>query len=99
MTVVGSGGVAIKRFDKTKKFEKDFKKLTPHYQSIFAAKLKDLLKDPRPPGLRFEKLQGYRRPDIYTIHLDGNYKASFEIQGDVAVFRTIGTHNKIDRSP
>jgi len=99
MTVVGSGGVVIKKVDKKNKFTRDFQKLTPHYQELFREKLKDLLKDPRPPGLRFEKLQGYRNPNIYTIHLDGNYKASFEIEGDTVIFRTVGPHNKIDRSP
>jgi plasmid maintenance system killer protein len=38
--------------------------------------------NPRPPGLRFEKLQGYRRPDIYTIHVTGNFKISMEIEGN-----------------
>ncbi|MCP4596168.1 type II toxin-antitoxin system RelE/ParE family toxin [Neptuniibacter sp.] len=99
MTVVGSGGVAIKKIHRTKKFEKDFKKLSSHYKELFANKLRDLLKNPRPPGLKFEKLKGYRRPDIFTIHLDGNYKASFEIEGDMVIFRTVGPHDKIDRSP
>lgn len=49
--------------------------------------------------LGFEKLKGYRRPDIYTIHIEGNYKASFEIIGSEAVFRRIGNHDKIDRAP
>lgn len=99
MTVVGGGGLVIRSFDKKKKFEKDYQKLPPQYQALFKKKLEDMLASPRPPGLRFEKLKGYRRPDIYTIHLDGNYKVSFEMDGDCAVFRAIGNHNYIDRKP
>ena len=62
-------------------------------------KLRDLLRNPMPPGLRFEKLQGYRNPSIYTIHVTGNYKASMEIDGDTATLRRVGTHNEIDRRP
>ena len=66
---------------------------------IFTSKLNDLIKDPRPPGLRFEKLKRYRNPEIYTIHITGNYKISFEVDGNIAILRTIGNHNAIDRQP
>lgn len=59
----------------------------------------DLLNDPRPPGLRFEKLKGYKNPDIYTVHINGNYKLSFEIEGSNAKLRCVGNHNDIDRRP
>ena len=61
------------------------------------AKLDDLLKNPRPPGLRFEKLKGYRRPNIYTIHDTGNYKTSLAIAGADARLRRVGPHNYIGR--
>ncbi|MFI3223248.1 MAG: hypothetical protein QX191_09455, partial [Methylococcaceae bacterium] len=66
---------------------------------VIPEKLNDLFKQPFPAGLKFEKLKGYRRPDIYTIHINGNYKISFEIVGCVAKLRCVGNHNDIDRLP
>lgn len=63
--------------------------------------LKDLKKYPQPGYLKLEKLGGYRRPSIYTIHFTGNnsHKISFEMKSDVAVMRSVGTHKLIDRTP
>lgn len=56
---------------------------------------------PPPARLRFEKLTGYKNPSIYTIHVTRNHshKLSFELVGNVAVLRKIGTHKEIDRAP
>jgi len=99
MTIIGGGGVTIVAIERLVTFTKDYKKLTVELQSLTKSKIKDLLKNPRPPGIRFEKLKGYRKPNIYTIHVTGNYKISFEIKGSTAILRRIGTHNLIDRKP
>lgn len=99
MTIVGAGGAALTSVAMTKRFEKDFKALSPEQQDLVDAKLKDLMKNPRPPGLRFEKLKGYTKPNIYTIHVTGNYKISFELNGNAGILRRVGTHNEIDRCP
>lgn len=99
MTIVGSGGVSIKTVDYKKAFKDDFSGLDPVIQERVSGRIKDLLKDPRPPGMRFEKLKGYRNPDIYTIHVTGNFKISFEIIGDCAMLRRIAKHDRIDRKP
>lgn len=99
MTVTGAGGVIIKQLSTTTRFDKQFKKLPPEIKRLIPQKLNDLLSEPRPPGLRFEKLKGYAKPDIYTIHITGNYKLSFEISGARAHLRCIGNHNEIDRLP
>jgi len=99
MTQVGQGGVVIVGLQYLKTFKKDFSKLTPDYQNLVESKLKDILKNPRPSGLKFEKLKGYKNPDIYTIHVTGNYKISFAINGDEATLRRVGNHNYIDRTP
>ena len=99
MTVVGGGGVRVSAVRPSRKFEKDFSKLDLQMQNLALAKLKALLLHPFPPGLRFEKLKGYKRPDIYTIHVTGNYKISFEIDGTTATLRRIGPHDFIDRAP
>ena len=99
MTVVGRGGVVIKSVDYRARFQKDYSCLARELQELVEAKIKDLLKDPRPPGLRFEKLKGIRNPSVYTIHVTGNYKISFEIIGDCAILRRVANHDTIDRTP
>ena len=60
-----------------------------------------LLADPQPARLHFEKFAGRRKPPIYTIHAtsDDCYKVSFELFGDVAIMRRVGSHKTIDRRP
>ncbi len=99
MTVIGQGGVLITAIDYKTSFKRHFKKLTPQMQALTEAAIQELIAVPRPSGLRFEKLKGYRRPDIYTVHITGNYKLSFEINKQTAILRNIGNHNKIDRNP
>jgi mRNA-degrading endonuclease RelE of RelBE toxin-antitoxin system len=78
---------------------KKIQKLPHEIKELVPEKLQDLLKNSFPAGLRFEKLKGYRRPDIYTIHITGNYKISLEIEGTTAKLRCVGNHNAIDRTP
>lgn len=100
MTTVGAGGVVISGWTASKRFIKEYKKLVPDMRQRTDDKLDDLQKNPRPPGLGFEKLQGYKQPFIYTIHITGNYKVSFEvIEGNVAFLRRVATHDEIDRAP
>jgi mRNA-degrading endonuclease RelE of RelBE toxin-antitoxin system len=97
VTRVGAGGVVIKRWAKSRRFHKDYDKLTIEQRDTVDQKLQDLCKDPRPPGLAFEKLKGYDA--IYTIHITGNYKLSLDIVGSDAILRRVGTHDDIDRAP
>jgi len=99
VTQVGAGGVRITEWSFSSRFKRQYKKLTKEQQQLCNDKLAELKKDPMPPGLRFEKLQGYRKPSLYTIHLDGNYKLSMEITGTKAHLRNVGPHNEIDRAP
>jgi len=99
MTRVGTGGVVLRAMQPTKRFERDYRKLEASMQSRVDDRLRDMLKDPRPPGLAFEKLNGYTRPDIFTIHITGNYKLSFEVDGTLAILRRIACHKDIDRRP
>jgi mRNA-degrading endonuclease RelE of RelBE toxin-antitoxin system len=99
LTEVGTGGVVIARWAKTKRFHKDYDKLTIDLRNQVDSKLQDLAKNPRPPGLRFEKLKGYDKPPIYTVHVTGNYKMSMEVSGSDATLRRVGTHDEVDRAP
>ncbi len=99
MTVTGAGGAIITHLGRTERFQRDYGKLSVELRGKVQAKLRDLLKNPRPPGLRFEKLKGYSRPDIYTIHITGNYKLSFLVNGATAILRRVADHDEIDRAP
>lgn len=98
MTVTGAGGVQIATWRKSRRFHKDYDKLTIDLRDLVDQKLQDLVKQPMPPGLRFEKLKGYADPDVYTIHVTGNYKLSMEIDGNQAFLRRVADHNEIDRA-
>lgn len=59
-----------------------------------------LVQQPVPSAWRFHRLHGYK-PGLYTIDVWTNksYKASFHLDGDVAVMRRVGPHKAIDRMP
>lgn len=99
MTVVGSGGVRIARWVKDDRFQKQYRKLPSDLRARIDSKLIDLTKDPMPPGLRFEKLSGYRNPYLYSFHVTGNYKVTLSIEGDCAYLRRVSNHDTIDRAP
>jgi len=99
MTHTGAGGLIITEVQYANKFKRDRKRLENSLRKRLDEKIKDLYRNPMPAGLRFEKLQGYRNPDIYTIHITGNYKASLEINGSTAKLRRVRNHNEIDRQP
>lgn len=82
-------------------FKRCVKRLSAEVKEALISALQDLKRDPQPARLRLEQLSGYRRPDIYTIHITTNHshKASFEIDGTTAIMRRVGTHKEIDRTP
>ncbi len=100
MTITGAGGVIIKSWKKSRRFHRDYDKLDIALRDLVDEKLQDITKPVRPSGLVFEKLKGHAKPDIYTIHVTGNYKVSLEIiNGDIAFLRRVANHNEIDRAP
>jgi len=99
MTVIGAGGVVIRTIQLSNRFERDFKKLPPELKALCQEILPKLLEIAVSPGLRFEKLKGYHKPALYSLHITGNYKVSLEINGDAALLRRIACHDEIDRQP
>jgi hypothetical protein len=96
MTVVGAGGVRISKWQKGRRFHRDYDKLTIELRDLTDIALQDLVKDPRPSCLRFEKLKGWE--GIYTAHITGNYKMSMELHdGSCAYLRRVANHDEIDR--
>lgn len=92
-----AGGVAITSFQPTARFAKDFRKLPHDLRDRVEEALKKLQMNPRPAGVRFEKLQ--QPPDTYSIHVTGNYKISFNVDGNCAILRRVAPHKEIDRAP
>lgn len=103
MTIVGAGGIRFTSWDASPRFKKDYKKLDGTIVKLVKAKLEDVLKNPFPAGLGFEKLSGYSDPDVYTFHVTGNFKVSLETRKSgnecIAFLRRVGPHDLIDRSP
>ena len=99
MTATGAGGMQISTWRKSRRFHREYDKLTVEMRDLVDQKLQGLIKIPMPPGLEFEKLKGYSNPDIYTIHVTGSYKVSMEIDSGKAFLRRVAVHNEIDRAP
>lgn len=103
MTVIGAGGIKFTRYRFNSRFKRELDKLSPGLKQRTLEKIADLCKDPRPAGLAFEKLKGYRNPDLYSIHVTGNYKVSLEVRSEkdacIAILRRVAPHNQIDRAP
>jgi len=100
MTVVGTGGVCLKKIIRSCRFLKDYKSLDSGMKERVDNTLRKLLQNPIPSGICFEKLKGYKNPDIYTVHVTGNLKISIEIKdGNEAILRRVAQHDQIDFNP
>lgn len=99
MTGFQSSGLVIQSITYRQTFLADYSKLTPNIKNRVDKQIEKCMQNPMPRGLRFEKLQGHSNPDIYTIHVTGNWKISMEINGSTADLRRIAVHNTIDRNP
>jgi len=84
-----------------KSFQNSYKGLPDDIKEHFKEAKKELLKYPQPSSLRLHQLSGWKNPKIYTIDVGPNhsYKLSFELDGEIAIFRRVGTHKLIDRCP
>lgn len=84
-----------------KSFQNSYKALSDDIKQAFKDAYPLLLEFPQPSKLRLHGLTGIRNPKVYTIDITTNHshKLSFELNGDIAVFRRIGTHKDIDRKP
>ncbi|HAG0014401.1 TPA: hypothetical protein G8O67_001638 [Salmonella enterica] len=89
------------RLDVYPAFMRRFSQLPDDIKRQAAKAINDLRQKPMPKSINFEKLRAYMNPSIFTIHATRNHshKISFEIEGDIAIMRKIGTHKEIDRSP
>ena len=92
------GGWAIRLTDR---FVKDFKSLPIDLQKQVEACIKDLGVDPIPNTRRAHRISiAGHRPQVFSVDVSSNksHKLSFEIDGNTAVLRRVGTHRELDRS-
>lgn len=100
MTEIGAGGITFRGWKPSTRFTKQYKKLSSGMRDRANSALEDLLKDPKPPGLGFEKYLGHNNPAVYTIRINGGYRISLEVvEGNIAFLRKIGTHDQVTRKP
>lgn len=75
MTQIGRGGVSVNAIRHKSTFKRDYQRLDPEIQKEVDKALEKLLMDPRPPGIRFEKLQGHRKPPSTQYTRPGTSKS------------------------
>jgi mRNA-degrading endonuclease RelE of RelBE toxin-antitoxin system len=88
----------VKRIDSyqfARRFRKEYRKLPKDIQEAFEKKLSLLLIDPSQQSLRVKQLQGTK--DQWEGSITRNYRFTFELCENEALFRTIGTHDILER--
>jgi mRNA-degrading endonuclease RelE of RelBE toxin-antitoxin system len=85
----------IDSFRFSKKFRKEYRKLSATIQRTFNGKLPLLLNDILHPSLRIKKIHGTK--DKWEGSVTMKYRFTFEIQDKTILFRTIGTHDILKR--
>jgi mRNA interferase RelE/StbE len=85
----------ITSYQFTKKFKKEYQKLPGEIQDNFDKKLSLLLEDILHPSLKAKRIQGTKNRWEGSITM--KYRFTFELHGNKAIFRTIGTHDIFSR--
>jgi len=75
----------------TKKFKKEYQELPKKIQNNFDKKLSLLLENMFHPSIRTKRIQGTKNRWEGSITM--KYRFTFELHGNKAIFRTIGTHD------
>jgi len=90
----------IESVSRSRRFDRDFKKLSPDLQRAAVDAIRDLMKDPVPERRRKHQLSGYW-PPVHVIDVMSNHswQITFRLEGTVAVLLRVATHHDIDRHP
>ena len=75
----------------TKKFDKDYARLSAEIKGLFDQKIKLFFENQNHPSLRIKKMVGH--PSIWEASITRQYRFTFEIQCDTYILRRIGTHD------
>jgi mRNA-degrading endonuclease RelE of RelBE toxin-antitoxin system len=85
----------ITSYQFTKRFKKEYQTLPKEIQDNFDKKLSLLLEEIFHPSLRAKRIQGTKNRWEGSITM--KYHFTFELHGNKAIFRTIGTHDILSR--
>ena len=88
----------VKKIDSyqfTKRFRKEYRGLPKEIQNTFDKKLSLLLNNVSHPSLRVKRIQGTK--DQWEGSITMNYRFTFEFSENTILFRTIGTHDILNR--
>lgn len=90
----------IRRIQWTERFKRAYQALSPELQRETEEAIRDLVKEYVPNSRRLAPLGGYKNPKVYVVHVTRNHshKMSFEVDGDLAILRTVDTHKVLDKS-
>ncbi|MFQ6039810.1 MAG: type II toxin-antitoxin system RelE/ParE family toxin [Candidatus Poribacteria bacterium] len=80
---------------RTRRFKKDYQKLSTDIQRRTDEKLRLLLLDRRYPSLRSHRVRGV--PGLWELSVTRNYRVIFEIERDCYVLLGVGPHDILDR--
>ncbi|MBC8231894.1 type II toxin-antitoxin system RelE/ParE family toxin [bacterium] len=80
---------------RTRRFKKDYQKLSTDIQGRTDEKLRLLLLDRRHPSLRVHQVRGV--PGLWELSVTMNYRVIFEIEPDCYVLLGVGPHDILDR--
>ena len=75
----------------TKPFDEDYSALPETVKDRADKQIALLMKNPHHPSLRLKKIKGH--PNIWEGRVTKSYRFTFQITGEIYLFRRIGTHN------
>jgi mRNA-degrading endonuclease YafQ of YafQ-DinJ toxin-antitoxin module len=75
----------------TKPFDQDYNTLPETIKDQADKQFALLMKNPHHPSLRLKKIKGH--PNIWEGRVTKSYCFTFQITGEIYLFRRIGTHN------
>ncbi len=80
----------------TRRFDKDYSLLPDEIKETVDSKLAVFVSNLRHPSLRVKKMEGGR--GIWEMRITDNYRMTFQMVGDAATLRRVGTHDVL-RNP
>jgi len=85
----------IENYQFSQKFKKQYKTLPKEIQNAFDKKLMLFLNDMSHPSLRVKRIQGTKNRWEGSVTM--SYRFTFEFFENTVFFRTIGTHDILNR--
>ena len=83
--------LGIAKIGRSNTFKRMYRRLPKRIKKDFDAFSKELLSEDTAPGRKIKKRRG--ATDLYEARLSSDHRVTFLIEGDVAVFQTIGSHD------